>query len=1107
MKPVEFSVLGPLEVRSDGQAIEIGGPKQRALLAVLLLSANRVVSRERLIEELWPDHGAAAAEKTLNVSIARLRTKLAGPDRRDERLVTRAPGYLLRVAPGELDLHEFERLVDAGREALDRDDLHRAASLFQEAESLWRGRPLADLEFEPFARLDVERLEELRLAAVEERIDAELALGRKGLVPRLEALIAAHPLRERLRAQLMRALYAGARQAEALAVYTDTRKLLLDELGIEPNEELRELERKVLNQDPEMRPQRPATPLPPESKIGARPPPARRRAVAVAAVAIACALTVVVTLGRETTTHAAARVKAPAVAFLDAASGRLLAQVPGDQPGIIRFGEGSIWALQQAGTLLQVNARTLKVTRSIPLGDIGGGSDIAVGEGAVWVTEHSQALLRIDPRYGSVSRIPLPQRGLSQPGTPGGVATGAGSVWVAQGSSRVLRLDPATGRVQHRFEIPDANVVAFGDGAAWVSTTADVGHVTKIDARTNAIAATARLGTGIPCLVVGGGYVWAADDGRLWKLSLADDVLHTISAPSGCGGMSYGDHGLWLAAGEGRDALVTRIDPQTDRAIRYRTGHLLVGLGVAGRVVAVSMLPTTKDLVAGIKGRVLHVSFASNWPNLTDPAVAGAPGDNGDSPLEQQLQFATCARLLTFPATNGAARRQLVPEVATTLPTLSSDGRTYTFQISRGYHFSPPSNAPVTAATFKYSIERALSPRLGAGAPAPRLVPDIVGVGAYRTRSAAHISGITARGDTLAIRLAHPAPDFPERIAASYFCPVPIGTPLGSPSAGGGGLDQPIASAGPYYLTGYIGGGIVVLRRNPNYRGPRPQHLDAVVYRAAHRVEDAAAGVASGSADYVEERGAPLAADSPIARRFGHGSPAQRRYMLTPLLGTDELVFNTHSRPVESAAVRRAIGLALDRPMLASAVGDLATDRYLPPGMPGSTDGRVHPVDRPALRAARTLMRGRTGRVRLAVCVEPRCTRLGRTVRANLQRIGIRVNLARYAGDIGSATRRPGADITLARVLALYPDPVAFLRAALGDAAPHRRLRAISLLDRPGRIAAAARLEKFLLRNSAPAAAFGTPAIPQFFSERVGCRTSSAASFGTDFGALCLRLR
>ena len=500
----------------------------------------------------------------------------------------------------------------------------------------------------------------------------------------------------------------------------------------------------------------------------------------------------------------------------------------------------------------------------------------------------------------------------------------------------------------------------------------------------------------------------------------------------------------------------SRIDPQTDRRTSYRTGHVLVGLGVAGRVLAVSMLPTTKDLVAGIKGRVLHVSFASHWPDLTDPATAAAPGDNGNSPLEQQLQFATCARLLTFPATNGAAREQLAPEVATSLPTRSADRRTYTFQIAPGYRFSPPSNAPVTATTFKYSIERALSPRLGAGAPALRLVPDIAGVRAYRTGRAAHIAGITARGDTLAIRLAHPAPDFPERIAASYFCPVPIGTPLGSPSAGGGGLEQPIPSAGPYYLTGENGGEIDVLRRNPNYHGPRPQHLDAIIYRAAHRVEDAAAGVASGSADYVEERGAPLAADSPIARRFGHGSAAQRRYVLTPLAGTDELVFNPRSRLVQSAAVRRAISLALDRPTLAAAIGDLATDRYLPPGMPGSTRGLVHPVDRRSLRAARTLMRGRTGRVRLAVCMEPRCTRVGRTVRANLQRIGIRVDLARYGGDIGSATRRPGADITLARVLALYPEPVAFLRAALGDAAPRRRLRAISLLDRPRRIAAAA---------------------------------------------------
>jgi DNA-binding SARP family transcriptional activator/ABC-type oligopeptide transport system substrate-binding subunit/streptogramin lyase len=1098
MQTLEFSVLGPLEVRSAAHTLELGGPKQRALLAILLLSANRVVSRERLVEELWPDYGTSAADKTLNVSIARLRTALSRSGSRDERLITRAPGYLLRVEPGELDLQEFERLVAAGRAAL--DDLPRRASLLHAAEALWRGRALADLEFEPFARLDVERLEELRLTVIEERIDAELALGRPGLVPEIEALVASHPLRERLRAQLMRALYANARQAEALAVYTDTRKLLLDELGIEPSEELRDLERMVLNQDPGLRPRRPAARDSPEAPVRDRPGGTRGRAASVGAIAIAVALAVVLIVGHGTTTHAWATVHTPAVAILDASSGKLLADVPGDQPGIIRFGEGSIWALQQAGVLLQINPHTLRLTRSIPLGDIGGGSDIAVGEGAVWVTEHSQALLRVDPRYGSVSRVTLPQGGLAQPGTPGGVATGAGSVWVAQGSSRLLRLDPATGHVQHHFDIPDANVVAFGDGAAWVSTTGDVGRVTKIDARTDTIAATAELGAGIPCLVVGGGSVWAADDGHLWKLSLADDVLDTMDAPNGCGGMAYGAGRLWLAAG----ALVTRIDPLTEHTTSYRTGHLLVGVGAADRLIAVSMLPSPTDLVAGIRGRVLHVSFASHWPDLTDPAVAAAPDDNGKSPLEQQLQFATCARLVTFPAGGSAGGRRLAPEVATALPTVSADGRTYTFHINRRYRFSPPSGAPVTAATFKYSIERALSPRLGPDAPALRLVPDILGLRAYRAGIAAHVAGIVTRHDTLAIRLEHPAPDFPERIAASYFCPVPIGTPLGDPSAGAGGLNQPIPSAGPYYLTGEIGGAIDVLRRNPTYHGPRPQHLDAVIYSAAHRLEDAAAGVISGRADYVEERGSPLAPDSPIARRFGRGDPARRRYVLTPLLATDELVFNTRNRLLASAAVRRAINLALDRPSLAAAFGDLTTDRYLPPQMPGSTGRHLYPIDGPAPRAARRLLAGRTGSVRLAVCNEPQCMRLGRTVRANLRRIGIRVGVTRYRGDISPVTRRPRSDITLARVLALYPEPVTFLRAALGDGAPRRRLTALSLLPRSRRLAAAAQLEQILLRTSPPAAAFGTPAIPEFFSARVRCRTTSAASFGADLGALCV---
>jgi DNA-binding SARP family transcriptional activator len=186
---LQFRILGPLAVWVDGASVPLGGPKQRALLALLLLSANRVVSRERLVAELFADRTVNSADHALRNHVSRLR-KVLNPAETDEpRLVARAPGYLLRVEPGELDLDEFERLVADGRESLAAGDPASAAASLKAAEALWLGRPLADLDFEPFTRVEVERLEELRLAAVEERIDAELALGRQlALVPKLEAL-------------------------------------------------------------------------------------------------------------------------------------------------------------------------------------------------------------------------------------------------------------------------------------------------------------------------------------------------------------------------------------------------------------------------------------------------------------------------------------------------------------------------------------------------------------------------------------------------------------------------------------------------------------------------------------------------------------------------------------------------------------------------------------------------------------------------------------------------------------------------------------------------------------------------------------------------------
>jgi DNA-binding SARP family transcriptional activator len=245
---VEFRILGPLEVVEQGRPLTLGGGRQRALLALLLTRANEVVSTDRLIDELWGERAPKAAGNALQYHVSRLR-KLLAPS---HAIVTTEPGYLIRVGPDELDLLRFERWVEEGQ----RSSPEAAARLLREALALWRGPALADIAHESFAQSEILRLEELRLVALEGRIDADLALGRDAeLVAELEALVREHPLRERPRAQLMLALYRAGRQAEALEVYRQTRRLLVDELGIEPSPALHELEQAILHQDPELAPQ------------------------------------------------------------------------------------------------------------------------------------------------------------------------------------------------------------------------------------------------------------------------------------------------------------------------------------------------------------------------------------------------------------------------------------------------------------------------------------------------------------------------------------------------------------------------------------------------------------------------------------------------------------------------------------------------------------------------------------------------------------------------------------------------------------------------------------------------------------------------------------
>src|SRR3954447_5369132 len=238
---MEFRLLGPLEVVEHHRPLVLGGGRQRALFAVLLLHANEVVSADRLIDELWGQAPPMTAGKIVQVYVSRLRKELG-----NGRLVTRSPGYLLRVERSELDLARFEQFVaEAGRA-----DPRSAALKLRQALALWRGAPMAELAYEPFAQAEIVRLEELRWAALEQRIDADLAVARHSdLVGELEALIAENPLRERLRCQLMLALYRSGRQAEALDVYRHARRELSEQLGLEPGEELKRLEQAILRQD------------------------------------------------------------------------------------------------------------------------------------------------------------------------------------------------------------------------------------------------------------------------------------------------------------------------------------------------------------------------------------------------------------------------------------------------------------------------------------------------------------------------------------------------------------------------------------------------------------------------------------------------------------------------------------------------------------------------------------------------------------------------------------------------------------------------------------------------------------------------------------------
>jgi DNA-binding SARP family transcriptional activator/streptogramin lyase len=578
---VEFRILGPIEVEDDLGTPSLEAPKQRALLGVLLLHPNQVVSTDRLIDELWGERPPATAGKLVQTYVSQLR-RLLGSD----AIVTRAPGYLLRVDDDALDAARFHRLIETSRGFAASGQHAPAVDLYRKALALWRGPPLADVVFESYSRNEAEQLEEERLAALMERIDCDLALERhEELLAELQALVRQYPHRERLRAQLMLALYRSGRQVEALAAYQDARRVLVDELGIEPGHQLHELERAILRHDRALEaplatvtdPAIPTEVTPAELRARSKVRVGRSLAAGVL-VALALALVLAFELRGGGT---ASRVLAPnSVGFIDAASGRMTRYFPvGRAPIALVVADDSLWvASYRDESVMRLDRGTGRSLANVPIAGLHPTSLIASG-GEVWVWTLEGSLVRIDPRFNTAGDpIPLAagatagaSRGFraGEPGAGGSITASGRYLWMTAPGTTVIWVDP-TNTKRRLLIVPDDGAegpIASRDGEVWVGGTSRVFPIdadTRIPGAGIDVGAIYDLAFGADTLwVVSGGPLHVGADQALRRLDLRNRIVD--------GKVKVGNNPIRVAAAAGSiwvasrtDATVYRVDPHDD---------------------------------------------------------------------------------------------------------------------------------------------------------------------------------------------------------------------------------------------------------------------------------------------------------------------------------------------------------------------------------------------------------------------------------------------------------------------------------------------------------------------------------------------------------------
>jgi peptide/nickel transport system substrate-binding protein len=1004
MPATAVRLLGPLEVTLDGRAVELGATKQRAVLAILALRSNAVVSVDELVEGLWGDEPPASATKLIQHYVSQLRKLLSGGD---AEIVTRGRGYQLRVRPDAVDVAGFELLADAAaRSGGDGTAARRALSL-------WRGSPLLDVIDEPFAAAELRRLEELWLNVTEHAIAADIAAGRHDeVVARLEELVERHPVRERLHALRMRALYAAGRQAEALEAFRHARSVLVEEIGVEPGPELQLLHGEMLRQDPGLMPPRPFL---------ARAPSRRRlsRVLARAAALAVLAGGVAFAVSRITAPDRLHGIDENAVGRIDTTDANLVAQyLVGREPRALAAEGGSVWVADAKDETVSRLEPSHNRVVTIPVGS--DPAALAFGDGALWVAERGDsAVAQISPGANKVTRR------IRSVNAPSALAVGDGSLWIGSAVDKTISRVRADGSrvVIHLGAPPSA--IAIGGGAVWI-TSEETGTLFRVEPRTAAVVRAIRVGNRPVAVAAGQSGVWVVNqqDATVWRIDPAtNSVSDTIPVARDPDAIALSRSGAWVATANGQ---VSRIDLHEDRvADTIELGNPPTALAADGESVWVATQPTA----AHHRGGTVTVA--------TGPFPFRSLEAGTYEPEAQQVLSLAYDGLIAYRRTGGTTFGPLVADLAAEVPEPSADGRTYVFTLRRGIRFS--NGAALEPEDFRASLEDLLRRH---GKRLPSFFAAIIGApGCVRKPRACDLSrGVItdARDRTITLRLARADPYLLYKLAS----PLAYVTPAEQAFR----PDRVPPGTGPYRVDEFDPRRGVELTRNPYFRvwsqDARPDGLaDRIVVRVSEDTGGQVRAVERGDVDVVT-----------VADAFGAFLPASEIQALFTRLperlhtsATPSLFYlwmNVHEPPFDDVRVRRALNYAVDRELIADLEGGdplvLPACHHVAPGHPGWTpecdytrDPRAGIWSAPDIDRAQALVdRSDTAGQLVTVSVPSDKLQVGRYIARLLERLGYRSRL-RNRGEYGDfhgyvADSRNGAQMGTDGWAADFPTPTDF---------------------------------------------------------------------------------